>query len=267
MSVDTITTVSTHVTSMVSLPTSSTPTSDPPSNGVWEQILKILEANTEVWIKSGIGIGGFLLGIILTILIFRCKRKGDTKEVMNTTSNGKVTNGRTPEEMDDIIRHYISGANTIKKQWGDTEDHHISQPVDDVIGVSRNPDAHVAGQNQYIDPVYPGPDVPNSEYTNSGLVQDYRGDEGEHLVGDPGLGENYFYLQKDFVEVNGHDVGVTYGAENGEQYSGLMHDQYQYDPQDVGTQGVHPDNYFLLQKDFIPGLDIDSQDQSQVTVL
>lgn len=29
---------------------------------------------------------------------------------MNTTSNGKVTNGRTPEEMDDIIRHYISGA-------------------------------------------------------------------------------------------------------------------------------------------------------------
>lgn len=157
--------------------------------------------------------------------------------------------------------------NTIKKQWGDTEDHHISQPVDDVIGVSRNPDAHVAGQNQYIDPVYPGPDVPNSEYTNSGLVQDYRGDESEHLVGDPGLGENYFYLQKDFVEVNGHDVGVTYGAENGEQYSGLMHDQYQYDPQDVGTQGVHPDNYFLLQKDFIPGLDIDSQDQSQVTVL
>lgn len=224
------------------------------------------------------------------------------QRVINTTSNGKVTNGRTPEEMDDIIRHYISGAvsgfffplwkyktntrfcqhlflisikimifiilkNTIKKQWGDTEDHHISQPVDDVIGVSRNPDAHVAGQNQYIDPVYPGPDVPNSEYTNSGLVQDYRGDESEHLVGDPSLGENYFYLQKDFVEVNGHDVGVTYGAENGEQYSGLMHDQYQYDPQDVGTQGVHPDNYFLLQKDFIPGLDIDSQDQSQVTVL
>lgn len=32
------------------------------------------------------------------------------QRVINTTSNGKVTNGRTPEEMDDIIRHYISGA-------------------------------------------------------------------------------------------------------------------------------------------------------------
>lgn len=157
--------------------------------------------------------------------------------------------------------------NTIKKQWGDSEDHHLSQPVDDVIEVSRIPDAHVAGQNQYIDPIYPGPDVPNSEYTNSGLIQDYRNDESEHLVGNASLGENYFYLQKDFVDINGHDVGMTYGAENGEQYSGLMHDQYQYDQQDVETQGVQPDNYFLLQKDFIPGLDVDSHDQSQVTVL
>lgn len=32
------------------------------------------------------------------------------QRVIKTTSNGKVTNGRTPEEMDDIIRHYISGA-------------------------------------------------------------------------------------------------------------------------------------------------------------
>lgn len=32
------------------------------------------------------------------------------QRVVSTTSNGKVTNGRTPEEMDDIIRSYISGA-------------------------------------------------------------------------------------------------------------------------------------------------------------
>lgn len=234
--------------------------------GIWHQILQILQEYDRVWINSGIGIGGFLFGIILTILIFRCKRKEDTKEVISTTSNGKVTNGRTPEEMDDIIRQYISGANTIKKQWGDTEDHHVSQPVDDVIEESHIPDSHVAGQNQYIDPIYPGPDVPNSEYTNSGLIQDYRNNESEHLVGDDGHGQNYFYLQNDCVEVNGQGDGLAFGAENVKQYSGL-HDQYQYDHQDEIPQGVQPDNYFLLQKDFIPGVGIDLQGESQVTVL
>lgn len=44
------------------------------------------------------------------IILIRYYKFVSLQRVINTTSNGKVTNGRTPEEMDDIIRHYISGA-------------------------------------------------------------------------------------------------------------------------------------------------------------
>ncbi|XP_022296571.2 uncharacterized protein LOC111106259 isoform X2 [Crassostrea virginica] len=215
--------------------------STPPPLELWDKILNFVKENLDIWIKVGIGLGGLLFGILLMTIIHTCKKKKEKKQDNSRSANGTVTNGRSPEEMDNIIRQYISDSNTMKNQWKNQEQvpdsaHQplVYHPDDDVMVEQQTHDMRL-----YIDPVS---NPPNTEYTNSGIIQDYRTDDGHAGNAVSGYGEDYF------VESTEH---------NSHYNSGLHTDAFgnQFDQYGAPVGANHTDNYFLLQKDFVPGME------------
>ncbi|XP_062604458.1 uncharacterized protein LOC134266250 [Saccostrea cucullata] len=200
--------------------------------------------NQELFIKTGIGTGGFLLGIILMLIVSKCKRKKDT-EISSTSNNGVITNGRTQEEMDSLLQKYINDANTMKKRWQSTTSE-VYTPQQNTHYAENDIPMESMGfvqfSHQESTAYYPPPteEVPPREYTNSGVVQSYRAEENFGVHESTARGENYFLLQKDFVEINGM-------------------------PNESVPQGYTADNYFLLERDFVEGDDF--QNQGQITAI
>ena len=135
--------------------------------------------------------------------------------------------------------------NTMKNQWKNQEQvpdsaHQplVYHPDDDVMVEQQTHDMHFSA-NQYIDPVS---NPPHTEYTNSGIIQDYRTDDGHAGNAVSGYGEDYF------VESTEH---------NSHYNSGLHTDAFgnQFDQYGAPVGSNHTDNYFLLQKDFVPGME------------
>ncbi|XP_061179215.1 uncharacterized protein LOC133187834 [Saccostrea echinata] len=219
----------------------------PETSDVFSEITEFFTENQEIFIKTGIGTGGFLLGIILMLIVSKCKRKKET-EVSNTSNNGVITNGRTQEEMDSLLQKYINDANTMKKQWQNTSSQiYTSQQhasyVEDDLPLQSMDIVHISHQESTVNYPSANEQVPQSEYTNSGVVQSYRDEDINGANEGTARGENYFLLQKDFVEING------------------MHNE-------TVPHGYSADNYFLLEKDFVEGTDLqDLEDQSQFTVM
>ena len=133
----------------------------------------------------------------------------------------------------------------MKNQWKNQEQvpdsaHQplVYHPDDDVMVEQQTHDMHFSA-NQYIDPIS---NPPHTEYTNSGIIQDYRTDDRHAGNAVSGYGEDYF------VESTEH---------NGHYNSGLHTDAFgnQFDQYGAPVGANHTDNYFLLQKDFVPGME------------
>ncbi|XP_062617649.1 uncharacterized protein LOC134279302 [Saccostrea cucullata] len=227
-----------NVTRIHPTPASTTPPS------AWSTIKILFTENQEIFIKTGIGTGGFLLGIFLMLIVSKCKKKKDT-EISSTSNNGVITNGRTQEEMDSLLQKYISDANTMKKRWQSTTSEVYTPQKNTPYAENDIPMESMGSvqiSHQESTGYYPPPteEVPPREYTNSGVVQSYRAEENFGVHESTARGENYFLLQKDFVEINGM-------------------------PNEGVPQGYSADNYFLLERDFVEGAD--SQNQGQITAI
>ncbi|XP_048740385.1 uncharacterized protein LOC125654468 isoform X2 [Ostrea edulis] len=204
---------------------------------IWKQIMDFLAAHHDIFIKTGIGMGGFLFGIILMWIVFKCKERKKT-EVSRTKNNGVPNNGRTSTEMDTLLRQYISDTKTMNQQWQEATsgtynpEQQMSSTVDDAMPMSQ-----IHGAQCNHDASCPTIDVPAFEYTNSALAQEYMATDTHGVEESTVKSENYFLLEKNFIETNEHPNGSAIGGS---------------------------DNYFLLDKEYIGA---ESQDQVHISML
>lgn len=140
------------------------------------------------------------------------------------TNNSKSIICRQQKTMNQQWQEATSGTYNPEQQMSSTVDD--AMPMSQIHGAQCNHDASC-----------PTIDVPAFEYTNSALAQEYMATDTHGVEESTVKSENYFLLEKNFIETNEHPNGSAIGGS---------------------------DNYFLLDKEYIGA---ESQDQVHISML